>query len=1524
MPVPTGALAAMPQQGASNPYDALFEQQPQPAQPANPYDLVANPKNQMIPPPPPMPVPTGALAAMPQQGASNPYDALFEQQPQPAQPANPYDSLFAQPAAPTAAAPTALPVAHGTPPFRVPNKPLPLELGEPRTPAQKVGENIAGLGHSLKATAENFVNKGGELISHIPVLGDAERAGEEIGRHGPEALLAMLANIIPGIVDIPQGAVNLSNQLTRQQQAGQIPDSPIDFTAGIRKSIDMGTRTLNVLAGRDENKPVAVKEAIQRPFDPLLKAYPANAGVGQTLGQLGLGATGKIPGVTLGVMKKVPFAQKMAEGVINAALYGAESNLAEQASERQREQAKTGKIKGLHAQPALKAGVDSMAAGAMFGAAHGIMVNKGNAAKAASEKNATARNPVGDVPDHIEVDGHKVHVDVAHDRLADPNTPQKFKDKVHAALNARDQQIATGAAAPTGEVDAANRDILSVDQAAVDRGLPGARSLTPERSRLNVGGNQMSHEEITEALADPTTPADVKQAIINAITEDAVVAGPSHAEPQPQVWAEGMGPSPDVTGEIARRSMVDQQPAGNTEPRGLGQSSVPQPGEIVPSQMQPFEGFDPNQASSHQDISKAPEQPAAPETSGQAEGQPRYIAQRSADPAKAKAGYHEIIDTETGAIKSSSKRTLGQAQAVSDNLNAGTTKATKGHQPQPQAETPDDFRAQVMENGQAIPDTVAPETRTQLGKLAEAKHERDQAEADFRAAHESFQQLKLIPQDQLTAAKNTRYDARYIEEIERMSAEALAERPENVQLEVQNGKKYQAEPVKLPSDQMLAAQKVHDAYMKLQATNKKYQAARDTVVPRLQSGMESGEIPSSVNIPHIQGDVNIRAVPKQRSPLETEANAVRDKQHVPKREEVNHLITGIKTFLKSFQPSGISQASVLGPLIPKAKLGKRYTTADIEAGVQKAFGSKVDPATEAIAEGALKSDKVKDFAQDADVISRLFTLRRTLDIVKDHSADLHKKIWEGIAKETIFGRGLKFDPSQEFLVDKSLTMTPEAIRTGADGLNVFDSKQRNYLATRRAIRQESAKNVKADMDKIVEYYGDPTSIPGSAKHTLDVLNDLHRALTGASSTEGVNTFGQAGRYITNALYDYVFKWNVPYHALNLLDPLVVGSARAGFMNIVKAKYLLQTDKGVQNFIRSHEAKGPLGELRAETSRLSGPPAKGIEETLYGKTKNALKDFRGKLPDLPSESWNFQDSLAASIMHQGDKIKYKGGGEQYLRDMANSKLSLDETVKGYVEALQSTMDITGTGSMGLDKDPIQANPAMRYVVQFASQPYRVARLLKQWSSEGNYGAIGTFLTAQALFAGRSAINKELEWAMEYGTAETRALLYTVQDVLDDYNPISHIIGRDLVDKMKVDLLPLLSGAQANLIVTQVESLGQALAGRKWDKVGKIALLMGLSVILGGGGAQMGRMVGQAQNAQAGEETVYAHAANPAQGLLGGNSLLGRKKFQGFGPFDAVMNSTLPGKSPRAAAFIKEKRREKAGPTIFGSIFPKQKT
>lgn len=1003
-------------------------------------------------------------------------------------------------------------------------------------------------------------------------------------------------------------------------------------------------------------------------------------------------------------------------------------------------------------------------------------------------------------------------------------------------------------------------------------------------------GRKLTLDEAGDLFANEATPPELKQAISDALD--------AHDE---RIATLG------VSAEIVK----PETPTVESEPV---QSEVSEPvSKLVTNvETETLDSVAPQESPTDKtsDISSPiPEKPieelARTETSSEPT-QPVWRAEKSPDPTKAKQGYHDavLIDGQGNELaRRSSKRSLAEAQQVAEGLNSGKINPYQGLRDLlTLKKQTTEHRQQIVENGAPLPDTVEPELRGKLDQLADATHSYQKARAKFEAAHEAFTKLDLMPKtDLLKMTKKAK--PTYIAEVEKLAKDALQTRPKEVGLEVQTENKLSSSEFKLPADPKAAANKVIQLYAEYQNARKTYEAIRKEVVPELHSRMTAELVPSSINVEHKAGRVNIRAVPKQKSPLEQEAIAIRARNNVPTETEIRRVMDGVKEFLREERGSA-----------PKGGLlASEY--------LERVFDPK-DP-VRSIAEGAKRNQGVAWLASRSDYLTRLFSLRRTLDIVHDRSAELHNAVWQAISKETIIGRGIKFEPEQEPLVEKSLSMDSRAIRDGDSGLSALSIKQRNYLATRRAIRREAARAVRAEIGKFENEYtvnGDMQDMLPRDQHTLAVLKQLDGALTGNTSSNDVGTMA-ALRTLSQGMYDYVFKWNAPYHMLNLLDPLVVGSARVGTLNILRAKALLQLDPQVRQFIKGHEAKGPMDQLRSE-ARGQMKLAMGEKADLAFRLISPIKKLRDMVPDLPSESWNFQDALAASLIAEGNRIKYKGGGVQYLKDMAAGKLSLEQQVEGYTNALQATMDITGAGSFGLDRDPVQANPSFKQILQFTSQPYRVARLLKKWGGKAIKGdmnamkSIATFAVISTLVAGRSVIPQEVWDVLQATSDESRWFGQLLQDALDNANVLSKVpvIGRDLSDKMRISMIPVYAGSQGNMMLEKIRDLAGSFQGQKWDRFGKTAFFMALSGLLGGGGTQAERFAKEYGKLQDGEEIVRAYPGDLVSNLANQGHALDTTTFGEYGIGDAITNAFLFGRSKRSGEFVKETRRAKALPPL----------
>lgn len=896
----------------------------------------------------------------------------------------------------------------------------------------------------------------------------------------------------------------------------------------------------------------------------------------------------------------------------------------------------------------------------------------------------------------------------------------------------------------------------------------------------------------------------------------------------------------------------------------------------------------------------------------------RFTVQKNTEK---KGGYVDIIDSSTGEVISSSKRTEAQAAALAakyndlavnapDKLQAELRRGTKNFLDFRKKADPE--RAQIIEKGKTLPE--GHELQQPMTRVAEAKHAYDEARARYEAAVDGF--YKHIG---ATQGKTSKRGRKYMQEVEDLVAAARKAGSDELTIEVNSENKL--EPTDAPKFQRgMAADEafsvVENLYKEMQARESELSAAREDV----QEPFNSSNL-GSVTVPHEKGAVNVRAVPRRGTELNEVAESLRGV--VPDKEYVDRKITNVR---KAAASKGIGKKPI-------------RTRRNQRGSVRIPIGRKSVPKTaeEAMIAGEKTGDKtISDLQNTADKVRGILTLRNTFDIAREVSPDLHNELMLGVGKEAMLAHGIKFEPEQAALVDLTLNMEPWTIREGgkvevqtSEGgttevdLTKFTPEQLNFLATRRSVRSRMGEAVKEAMDTMLEEFGSPSNMPARVKQRYEVLQQLHDVLTGNAAREGTSE-GAAFGIIRNALYDYIFKWNVAYHLLNLTDPFMAGALRVGMTRIMAAKAMLATNPEVRAYVKGVPGKSPIQELRAEVNaRANRPLPKGVRADWSTKAAQKLSNLQSKLPDLPSERWNFEDSFAAGVILHGDQIGYKGGGTQYLHDLATGKLNLDQQIKLYAEAMNTAQEITGSGSFNLNKDTVQRiGPLAKAAALFTSYPLRVQRLLREAIREAKTNPweggskLAAFAAATVFFGGRALLPKELD-LLEL-PKETRGFYRGLQDLLDKGNIFKAITGRDLTDKVRNSFLPFIGGLQTNLVVDEFNKMSGFFAGGKAsDKAKEAACYWALSAVLGGGGLEASKIGRAAATAEKGDKDVYASFDFPLK--AGSSHPAGKKSFKritgkSYDNNQAVVDALAPGVDAKIGSFIKSARRAKIDKTF----------
>lgn len=585
----------------------------------------------------------------------------------------------------------------------------------------------------------------------------------------------------------------------------------------------------------------------------------------------------------------------------------------------------------------------------------------------------------------------------------------------------------------------------------------------------------------------------------------------------------------------------------------------------------------------------------------------------------------------------------------------------------------------------------------------------------------------------------------------------------------------------------------------------------------------------------------------------------------------------------------------------------------------KSMKAVKDSGGKATAEKTYKA-AISQLANDIKKYTKPFELRRSMDFVAEQSPELYKRLWHAIARETAAGKGVKFSHGEEPLVELSLRMDTNGIRSGANGLHKLSAEQRAFLSARREARQEAAKAVAAELKKLDANHGEKVHHYSDLKTYRQILQQIHAHLTGSAQHSGTSEITDVADIVANATYDFVFKWNPGYHGLNRLDPIIFGSSAVGPGRIGAAQYLLTAsrlgDKRLWKYIKSFNVEGVVEDVRKE-GRVNTPPNVFEDSSkpakAYAAIKGGVKRVQAMLPDIPSVQYNNQDIMAAAFIQYGDQNGYKGGGIQFLKDLSAGKVDKGQQMEALIHALKVNNEINGAGTFGLDKDTIGRSP-LRGMVQLVGQPYRVTRMLKKWSGaalKGDKQALKNliiFAGVSVALSGRGVIPKEVEAVWEAADPQS---LYATQDMLDQVNLPAKLTGRDLAEKLRISLLPIISGTQQAMAWDQIQ---QILAKHEYkpDEALKAELIFMVSALVGGGGATMSKVTKEIGNVNEGIKKEYAF---PDQLIRTPGTRPLNSRYREWQPKDAVRSVAMPGEDVETANFRINENRAKRSDGAF---------
>jgi DNA-binding CsgD family transcriptional regulator len=879
---------------------------------------------------------------------------------------------------------------------------------------------------------------------------------------------------------------------------------------------------------------------------------------------------------------------------------------------------------------------------------------------------------------------------------------------------------------------------------------------------------------------------------------------------------------------------------------------------------------------------------------------------------KTKTG-HEIFDTESGEVVRKGNYSKEKMQQIVDDLNTNGLpdkrqgKRTDIDRANERSAELEAYQNQIIDNGKnfdEIKDKLSPDDQNRLKNLAQVKYELEQARAWRRNVLRGV--AKRLGTSLETKTERSR---EYSPEFESLVKKAAMEdgRPDtDFSIEVNSNhnpplkpEDYSAMTPEQAIEQAHAADKLADE------ADKTYRKLREKHVSKIVPTLRRAGEPS-VNIEHEGSITNVRLSPKAELAKEA-APLVKTAE----RQVTNYTADGVTKKARMRVRGGRSQrgAAMLPIAKPKNVMKTTKAPAEPKAAPTEPTGTVEDKIADSVAEGAQKKIPVamEALKRGAEVLRPLIDTRRSFDLIHDFDNGLHNRLWWNIAKEAHFGEGVSFKPDDAQDVNETLKMSPEDILAGQGAAANFDDRQRFFLAQRKELRKQSAKLIQTAIDGLKEAHGTREEMPQNARDTYDSLKSVHDGLTGQSSRAD-STLSDLTNNFMGAMYDYVFKWNPSYHALNLTDPLIMGSPRAGISNILQAKMMLNPitgDPAIRKYIANvaDRMEGPISTMRKE-ARLEGRASGGF----LGKLRS--------LPDLPSVEWNNRDMfLAAVLKHAKDTGR---DPVQYAKDMADGKLSDQDKIATYVEALKINQDVNGSGTFGLDKDLLQKSPLAKSVVQFTSQSYRVSRMLKQWTQRAATGdkdairSILTFAAIQASLGGHSVVPKEAWLALKASSPQNEDLANKWEDSLDKLS-LPRMFGRDLSDKLTLSTVPVFSGTARNFafddLVKRIDNAKQGMDKGDYKKLVRAVLPIALSSIIGGGGNLVQRSFPVQENLPTGKRKYSIYPQQSASLIPGLSDRPEGSITLPYGAKEAAADFLLPGERKEVSEKRKELRNQK---------------
>lgn len=352
--------------------------------------------------------------------------------------------------------------------------------------------------------------------------------------------------------------------------------------------------------------------------------------------------------------------------------------------------------------------------------------------------------------------------------------------------------------------------------------------------------------------------------------------------------------------------------------------------------------------------------------------------------------------------------------------------------------------------------------------------------------------------------------------------------------------------------------------------------------------------------------------------------------------------------------------------------------------------------------------------------------------------------------------GIKFDSqkvidtAREQLIRGKLTARQALAGKPNTAFEAMTEEQRNAIVTEYLGRKTLAGKVRKMHDKVSKWW-QKLDKAEQAKHmpTMMHLESLNNALNG----KGQKDIFAAALSNTMAFH---FQANPAFHALNLTDSIIAGSARVGPLKMARAWKMLGADKDIKELFKNSNI---MGGIKAEAAHLGGT------SKANNKAVNPKDAF-----DFNSDGFNADRVALASMLASYDEAVAKGvteGEKDFLKAVVTNKptgsITKEVIDDAWINVADHGLRVLNVDPYRINRNIVSAVPGAHYFAAFINQPARLARMANEYVANGDYRKLAVMLGFTAAIAGKAALPTTLRNVWEFLEPESA---FAVESTLDD--------------------------------------------------------------------------------------------------------------------------------------------------------------